>query len=56
MKSMGVRSVPTFHVWAAGEKIDSVQGAHVDEVEYLLKKQLFPDEQIEPSTVEPPPL
>ena len=29
MKSMGVRSVPTFHVWAAGEKIDSVQGAHV---------------------------
>ena len=29
MKTMGVRSVPTFHVWAAGEKVDSVQGAHV---------------------------
>lgn len=40
MKANGIRSVPTFHVWREGIRIDSIQGAHVDEVEYLLKQEL----------------
>lgn len=33
MKAQGVRSVPTFHVWHAGERVDTIQGARIDEVE-----------------------
>ena len=40
MKTNGVRSVPTFHVWVAGTRIDTIQGAHVDEVESLLVSEL----------------
>ena len=40
MKTMGVRSVPTFHIWNAGERIESIQGAHLDEVECTLKREL----------------
>jgi thiol-disulfide isomerase/thioredoxin len=40
MKVMGVRSVPTFHIWNAGTRIESIQGAHLDEVEYTLKLEL----------------
>ena len=43
MKANGVKSVPTFHVWTEGVKVDTVQGAHLDEVEETivieLKKQ-----------------
>ena len=33
LKSEGIRSVPTFQIWQHGKKVDSIQGAHVDEVE-----------------------
>ena len=37
LKSEGIRSVPTFQVWKGGLKLDSIQGAHVDEVEELVE-------------------
>ena len=37
MKNQGVRSVPTFHIWNKGERIDSIQGAHLDELEEILE-------------------
>lgn len=32
MKREGVRSVPTFHVWKAGSRVDVVNGARIEEV------------------------
>jgi len=32
LKANGIRSVPTFHVWVKGQRVDMVQGAHLDEV------------------------
>jgi thioredoxin 1 len=40
MKANGIKSVPTFHVWVAGNKVDTVQGAHLDEVEETLVIEL----------------
>ena len=40
MKANGIKSVPTFHIWVAGNKIDTVQGAHLDEVEETLILEL----------------
>jgi len=36
MKANGIRSVPTFQVWKGGELVDSIQGAHLDELEESL--------------------
>lgn len=36
MKANGIRSVPTFQIWKGGEMIESIQGAHLDEVEEAL--------------------
>ena len=36
LKANGVRSVPTFQVWNKGALINTVQGAHIDEVEEIL--------------------
>jgi len=33
MKREGVRSVPSFHFWKNGQKLDSVNGARIEEVE-----------------------
>ena len=33
MKREGVRSVPSFHLWKNGARIDVVNGARIDEVE-----------------------
>ena len=40
MKANGIRSVPTFHIWNKGVRIDSIQGSHLDEVELLIKAEL----------------
>jgi thioredoxin 1 len=32
MKREGVRSVPTFHMWKAGSRVDVVNGARIEEV------------------------
>lgn len=40
MKANGIKSVPTFHVWVGGNKVDTVQGAHLDEVEEILVIEL----------------
>lgn len=36
LKQEGVRSVPTFQVYFNGEKVDRVQGAHIDQLETIL--------------------
>ncbi len=36
LKANGVRSVPTFQIWNKGALVDTVQGAHIDEVEEIL--------------------
>ena len=38
MKREGVRSVPSFHFWKNGEKVDMVNGANVDAVKAALNK------------------
>lgn len=40
MKANGIRSVPTFHIWRLGTRIDSIQGSHIDEVEALIEGEL----------------
>ncbi len=40
LKANGIRSVPTFHVWKNGAFVDSVQGAHVDELEEMINNNL----------------
>jgi thioredoxin 1 len=36
MKREGVRSVPTFHMWKAGSRVDVVNGARIEEVSDLI--------------------
>jgi len=36
LKANGIRSVPTFQIWNKGALVDTVQGAHIDEVEEIL--------------------
>lgn len=36
MKLQGVRSVPTFHIYKDGKRIESVQGANLDELEIAI--------------------
>jgi len=33
LKKQGIKSVPTFQLWLDGNKIDTIQGAHIDELE-----------------------
>lgn len=40
MKREGVRSVPTFHIWKAGSRVEVVNGARIEEVCYP-KMSLF---------------
>ena len=40
MKHNGVRSVPTFHIWNGGNRIDTIQGAHVDDVEAAIQDEI----------------
>lgn len=37
MKREGVRSVPAFHLWKNGARIDVVNGARIDDVEASVK-------------------
>ena len=37
MKKEGVRSLPSFHFWKNGEKIDVVTGARIDDVEQAIR-------------------
>jgi thioredoxin 1 len=36
MKREGVRSVPSFHFWKSGAKLDVVNGARIDDVESFI--------------------
>ena len=40
MKEQGIRSVPTFQLWSKGSMVESIQGAHLDELESSLKSLL----------------
>eukprot|EP01038_Epipyxis_sp_PR26KG_P009564 gene9564-12881_t len=37
MKREGVRSVPAFHFWKDGSRVDTVSGARIDDVEAAVK-------------------
>ncbi|CAN0199431.1 unnamed protein product [Ascophyllum nodosum] len=37
MKREGVRSVPSFHFWKGGKKVDSLQGANEEDLEETLR-------------------
>jgi Thioredoxin len=36
MKREGVRSVPAFHIWKSGSRIEVVNGARIEEVEAVI--------------------
>jgi thioredoxin 1 len=38
MKREGVRSVPSFHFWRGGVKVNSINGARIDDVEAIVKE------------------
>ncbi len=40
MKAQGIRSVPTFHVWRNGEKIDTINGANMDDLEDCIRSNI----------------
>ena len=40
MKREGVRSVPSFHLWKAGNKVDTINGAKIEDVEAAVKSNL----------------
>jgi thioredoxin 1 len=40
MKREGIRSVPAFHFWKNGEKIDTVNGARIEDVEAVIKANI----------------
>ena len=40
MKVNGIRSVPTFQIWLGQKQINSIQGAHLDEVEESIRQEL----------------
>jgi len=40
LKQVGIRSVPTFHIWSGGRRIDEIRGAHIDEVEDVLRGEV----------------
>jgi len=40
MKREGIRSVPAFHFWKNGEKIDMVNGARIEDVETVIKANI----------------
>ena len=37
LKREGVRSVPAFHLWKDGSRLDTIMGAKIDEVEAAVK-------------------
>lgn len=40
MKKIGVKSVPTFYVYRNGERVDSISGARLDDLEMLINQEL----------------
>ena len=40
MRREGVRSVPAFHVFQGGERVDTIAGARIDDVEEAIQKCL----------------
>jgi thioredoxin 1 len=40
MKNNGIKSVPTFYVYVEGVKVDTILGAHLEEVEATLIEEL----------------
>jgi thioredoxin 1 len=40
MKVQGIRSVPTFHIYKGSERVESIQGTHMDEVEEAIENEL----------------
>ena len=40
MKREGIRSVPAFHFWQGGERVDTVGGARIDDIEEAIKSRI----------------
>lgn len=40
LKQEGIRSVPTFHIWSGGRRIDVIRGAYIDEVEDIIRGEV----------------
>ena len=40
LKQVGIRSVPTFQIWCGGRRIDEIRGAHIDEVEDVIRAEV----------------
>lgn len=40
MKREGIRAVPAFHFWKAGERVDEVTGAKIDDVVATMKEHM----------------
>jgi hypothetical protein len=40
MRANGIKTVPTFHIWRNQEKIDTIIGAHIDDLENKLIDEL----------------
>jgi thioredoxin 1 len=40
MRANGIKTVPTFHIWRNQEKIDTIIGAHIDDLENILIDEL----------------
>ena len=40
LKKLGIKSVPTFQIWVDGSKVDTIQGAHMDELEESIQSTL----------------
>jgi thioredoxin-like negative regulator of GroEL len=40
MKGNSIRAVPSFQVWRDGEKVDHVSGAHLDQLENIIRAVL----------------
>eukprot|EP01041_Mallomonas_annulata_P001058 gene1058-2068_t len=40
MKNQGIRSVPSFHLWQSGSKVDSINGAFMEDLEECIESYI----------------
>ena len=45
LKDNGIRSVPTFKIYVGGKLVDSVIGAHLDQLEDTLETEIYLSEK-----------
>eukprot|EP01039_Chlorochromonas_danica_P005521 gene5521-6080_t len=45
LKDIGIKSVPTFYVYRSGSRVDTIQGARVDDLEFLVEQELRKEDE-----------